>query len=84
MNLVEVVSQLAVARAGTGKPFLARVPNRMDTTATGPMAVSLDTPNTAYNSGGTKLLSAKKKLFRNPHVVYVCMYVFVVVVVVKE
>jgi hypothetical protein len=37
---------------------LARVPKSMDTTATGPIAISLETPRAAYKSGGTKLVSA--------------------------
>ena len=60
MNLVEVVSQLAVAAAGTGNSSLAKVPKSMDTTATGPMAISLETPRTEYRRGGTKLVSALK------------------------
>ena len=46
-NLVLVVSHLAVAVVGMGNSSLASVPSRMDTTATGPMAISLDTPRAA-------------------------------------
>ena len=34
-----------------------RVPSKRETTATGPMAISLELPMNAYISGGTKLLS---------------------------
>jgi hypothetical protein len=57
-NAVAVVSHLSVADAGIGNSFAARVPKSIETTATGPIAISLDTPNTEYTSGGTKLVSA--------------------------
>ena len=37
--------------------FRRRSPSKSDTTATGPMAMSLELPMKAYTSGGTKLLS---------------------------
>jgi hypothetical protein len=39
--------------------FWRRVPSNSDTTATGPMAISLELPIAAYIRGGTKLLSVK-------------------------
>lgn len=38
--------------------FESMVPSNRETTATGPMAISLELPIAAYISGGTKLLSA--------------------------
>ncbi len=38
--------------------FFNNVPRRIDTTATGPMAICLELPSVAYISGGTKLESA--------------------------
>ena len=59
MNSVDVVSHLSVADNGNGNSFIARVPKSIETTATGPIAISLDTPKTAYTKGGTKLVSGK-------------------------
>ncbi len=41
-----------------GISFCNNVPRRIDTTATGPMAICLELPSAAYISGGTKLESA--------------------------
>lgn len=37
----------------------SRLPSKRDTTATGPMAISLELPMKAYTRGATKLVSAK-------------------------
>ena len=60
MNFKEVVSHEAVASGGGGNCLVAKFPKRMDTTATGPMAISLETPRIEYRRGGTKLVSAVK------------------------
>ena len=60
MNFKEVVSHEAVASGGGGNCLVAKFPKRMDTTATGPMAISLETPRIEYRRGGTKLVSALK------------------------
>jgi hypothetical protein len=39
--------------------FWSKVPNKRETTATGPIAMSRELPMTAYISGGTKLESIK-------------------------
>ena len=43
--------------------FWRRVPSSSETTATGPMAISLELPIIAYIKGGTKLLSEKSADF---------------------
>ena len=58
INVIVVVSHFAVAEAGRGSALLDNVPNRMDTTATGPITISLELPKIEYTKGGTKLVSA--------------------------
>ena len=60
MNFKEVVSHEVVASGGGGNSVVAKLPKRMDTSATGPMAISLETPRIEYRRGGTKLVSALK------------------------
>mgnify|MGYP007117635791 FL=1 len=60
MNFKEVVSHEVVASGGGGNSVVAKLPKRMDTSATGPMAISLETPRIDYRRGGTKLISALK------------------------